>query len=385
MPQPCEDVFAPARLAALLHHFSEIDDDRENWRVAYPLKEVLFLVTCATIANCDDFEEIVAWGEHHLDFLGRFSDFHHGIPCARWLRDLMNRIDPALFARCFEAFVASMWPQQHDFIAIDGKTARRTHEKRKGLKALHTLSAYATTARLTLAQLSVPEKTNEITAIPDLLDTLAGAGQLGSAVVTIDAMGCQVAIAQKILDYGADYVLSLKGNQPTLEADVLDYFRTAPADEIVSTTTLEKGHGRIETRNYRASTNVDWIASDRRYPGEPRFPGIRTLVQVQRTTEQAGQISCETSIYLASTPLDIDRIAAAIRGHWGVEAMHWILDVQFKDDLSRYRQGYGAKNMAVVRRFALDLVRARKTKESVKTRRLIASWNPDFLLEILKG
>ncbi len=380
-----EPEFAPARLAVLLQHFAEIDDDRESWRVAYPLKEVLLLVTCATIANCDDFEAIVAWGEHHLDFLRRFSDFHHGVPCARWLRDLMNRIDPVLFARCFEAFVASMWPQRHDFIAIDDKTARRTHDKRKDLKALHTLSAYATSARLTLTQLSVPEKTNEITAIPDLLDTLAGAGQLDGAVVTIDAMGCQVAIAQKIIDHGADYVLSLKGNQPTLEADVLDYFRTAPAGEIVSTTTIEKDHGRIETRHYRASANVDWIASDRRYPGEPRFPGIKTLVQVHRTTEQAGQISCETSVYLASPPLDIDRIATAIRGHWGVEAMHWILDVQFKDDLSRYRQGYGAKNMAVVRRFALDLVRARKTKGSVKTRRLIATWSPDFLLHILNA
>lgn len=280
-----EPEFAPARLAVLLQHFAEIDDDRESWRVAHPLKEVLLLVTCATIANCDDFEAIVAWGEHHLDFLRRFGDFHHGVPCARWLRDLMNRIDPVLFARCFEAFVASMWPQRHGFIAIDGKTARRTHDKRKDLKALHTLSAYATSARLTLAQLSVPEKTNEITAIPDLLDTLAGAGQLDGAVVTIDAMGCQVAIAQKIIDHGADYVLSLKGNQPTLEADVLDYFRTAPAGEIVSTTTIEKDHGRIETRHYRASANVDWIASDRRYPGEPRFPGIKTLVQVHRTTE----------------------------------------------------------------------------------------------------
>jgi predicted transposase YbfD/YdcC len=385
MTQTVEPEFAPARLAALLQHFAQIDDDRESWRVAYPLKEVLLLVTCATVANCDDFEAIVAWGEHHLDFLRRFSDFHHGVPCARWLRDLMNRIDPVLFARCFEAFVASMWPQRHDFIAIDGKTARRTHDKRKAVKALHTLSAYATSARLTLAQLSVPEKTNEITAIPDLLDTLADAGQLDGAVVTIDAMGCQVAIAQKILDHGADYVLSLKGNQPTLEADVLDYFRTAPADEIVSTTTLEKGHGRIETRHYRASTNVGWIASDRRYPGEPRFPGIKTLVQVHRTTEQAGQISCETSVSLASLPLDIDRIAAAIRGHWGVEAMHWILDVQFKDDLSRYRQGHGAKNMAVVRRFALDLVRACNTKGSVKTRRLIATWSPAFLLQVLNA
>jgi hypothetical protein len=135
-------------------------------------------VTCATIATCDDFDEIVLWGEHHLDFLRRFSDFHHGVPCARWLRDLMNRIDPSLFARCFESFVAAMWPQRHDVIAIDGKTARRTHDKRKGLKALHTLSAYATNARLVLGQLSVPEKTNEITAIPEPLDTLEEAGQL---------------------------------------------------------------------------------------------------------------------------------------------------------------------------------------------------------------
>jgi predicted transposase YbfD/YdcC len=378
-----DPVFAPARLALLLQHFAEINDDRESWRVAYPLKEVLLLVTCATIASCDDFEAIVSWGEHHLTFLRRFSDFHHGVPCARWLRDLMNRIDPALFARCFEAFVASMWPGKHDFIAIDGKTARRTHDKAKGLKALHTLSAYATNARLTLAQRSVPEKTNEITAIPDLLDTLAAADQLAGAVVTIDAMGCQLAIAQKILDHGAHYVLSLKANQPTLEADVTDYFRTAPAAEIVSTTTLEKGHGRIETRRYVASNTVDWIASDRRYPGEPRFPAIATLIQVHSTTEQAGKITHETRTYIASLPLDIDKIAAAIRGHWGVESMHWILDVQFKDDLSRYRQGHGAKNMAVVRRFALDLVRTHKAKGSVKTRRLIATWDPKFLLQIL--
>jgi predicted transposase YbfD/YdcC len=383
MTMTSEPVFAPARLALLLQHFAKISDDRESWRVAYPLKEVLLLVTCATIASCDDFEAIVSWGEHHLAFLRRFSDFHHGVPCARWLRDLMNRIDPALFARCFEAFVASMWPNKHDFIAIDGKTARRTHDKSKGLKALHTLSAYATNARLTLAQLSVPEKTNEITAIPDLLDTLAEAGQLAGAVVTIDAMGCQVDIAQKILDHDAHYVLALKGNQPTLEADVVDYFKTAPPAEIVSITTVEKGHGRIETRRYVASTKVDWIASDRRYPGEPRFPGVATLIQVHSTTEQAGKTTRETRTYISSASLNIDRIAAAIRGHWGVESMHWILDVQFKDDLSRYRQGHGAKNMAVVRRFALDLIRALKAKGSVKTRRLIATWSPEFLQKVL--
>jgi predicted transposase YbfD/YdcC len=216
-----------ARLALLLKHFSELDDDREAWRVLYPIKEVLLLVVCATIASCDDFDDIIEWGEQHLDFLRRFSEFYHGIPCARWLRDLVNRIDPALFQRWFNSWVAAIWPDRHEFIAIDGKTARRTHDRRKGLKALHTLSAYATTARLTLAQLSVPEKTNEITAIPELLDQLAEHGQLEGALVTIDAMGCQVEIADKIVAHKADYLLALKGNQPTLEADVLDYFRTA--------------------------------------------------------------------------------------------------------------------------------------------------------------
>jgi hypothetical protein len=147
------------------------------------------------VVDTGPVDDIVAWGEEHLDFLRHFSDFHHGIPGERWLRCLVNQVDPALFGRCFTSWVAALWPGRHDFIAIDGKTARRTHDRRKGLKALHTLSAYATTARLTLAQLSVPKKTNEITAIPDLLDELAEADQLTGALVTIDAMGCQVAIA----------------------------------------------------------------------------------------------------------------------------------------------------------------------------------------------
>ncbi len=373
-----------ARLALLLQQFSELDDDREAWRVVYPIEEVLLLVSCATIASCDDFEDIVEWGEHHLDFLRQFSDFHHGIPCARWLRDLVNRIDPALFACCFKSWVAALWPGQHEFIAIDGKTARRTHDHRKGLKALHTLSAYATTARLTLAQLSVPEKTNEITAIPDLLDHLAKHGQLQGALVTIDAMGCQVEIADKIVAHKADYLLALKGNQPTLEADVVDYFRTAPAAELVTTTTVEKGHGRIETRTYTASKAVDWIVSERSYPGQPRFTTIKTIVKVDTRTEHADRSTFDTRTYISSTTLDIERIARAARGHWGVESMHWLLDVEFKDDLSRYRTGHGAKNMAIIRRFALDLVRNLKTKGSIKTRRKRAGWNTDFLLQVLQ-
>ncbi len=368
-----------ARLALLLQHFSELADVREPWRIMYPLQEVLLLVTCATIAGCDDFDDIAVWGGDHLDFLRQFSDFHYGIPCERWLRSLVNRIDPALFGRCFTSWVQALWPERHDVIAIDGKTARRTHDRRKGLKALHTLSAYATTARLTLAQTSVSEKSNEITAIPDLLDELADNRQLEGALVTIDAMGCQVGIADKIVAHKADYLLALKGNQPTLEADVEDYLRTAPAAEVVAKTTVEKGHGRIETRLYTASDKVDWIVSDRSYPGEPRFTTIKSILKVHSRTEYADRCSFDTRLYISSAPLDIERLAGAARAHWGVESMHWLLDVEFKDGLSRYRSGHGAKNMAIVR-----LVRANPTRRSIKTRRKRAGWNPKFLLEVLQ-
>ena len=373
-----------ARLAVLLKHFSQIDDEREPWRVVYPLAEVLLLMTCATIAACDDFEDIVAWGEQHLDFLRRYAEFHFGIPCVRWLQTLVNRIDPVLFGRCFESWIKELWPDRHDLIAIDGKTSRRTHDI-KGLKALHTLSAYASNARLVLGQLSVPEKTNEITAIPELLDHLAETDQLKGALVTIDAMGCQVAIADKIVEHQADYLLALKGNQPTLEAEVAEFFRSAPVQEVVGKTVVEKGHGRIETRTYTASSKIDWIVSDRSYPGEPRFTHIKTIVKVDLLTEYPDQSTTfDTRLYISSAALDIDRLANAVRGHWGVESMHWLLDVEFKDDLSRYRSGHGAKNMAIVRRFALGLVRANKSKRSVKTRRKLAGWSPNYLLELLQ-
>src|SRR5271154_6321840 len=373
-----------ARVALLLEHFSRVEGEGEAWRVVYPLSEVLLLLTCATIASCDDFDEIAAWGNHQLDLLRKFAPYYHGIPCERWLRALVNRVDPQTFAHCFEDWIRALWPGRHILIAIDGKTSRRTHDKRKGLKALHTLSAYATNAHLTLAQLSVPEKTNEITAIPVLLDHLAERKQLEGALVTIDAMGCQVEIAAKIIEHKADFLLPLKGNQPTLEAEVGAYFETAPADELVSKATVEKGHGRIETRLYTASKVVDWLKSERSYPGRPRFEGIQTILRVVNRTEYADRCTFDTRLYISCAPLDIQRLAAGSRGHWGVESMHWVLDVEFKDDLSRYRAGHGAKNMAVVRRFALGLIRADKAKGSIKTRRKSASWNTQFLLEILQ-
>jgi predicted transposase YbfD/YdcC len=379
-----DDMGPKARVAALLRDFSRLEDARERRRIMYPLSEMLLLVTCATISSCDDFDDIAAWGEHHLDFLRRFCPFHFGIPCVRWLRTLVNRVDPALFAQCFDSWTASLWPDPHKFIAIDGKTARRTHDKGKGLKALHTLSAYATHARLSLAQLCVPEKTNEITAIPDLLDLLDERGQLKGALVSIDAMGTQADIAAKIIDCKADFLLPLKGNQPTLEAETIDYFRTAPAAEILTKTTVEKGHGRIETRIFAVSGVVGWIAPDRAYPGAPRFDGIKSIAKAVNRCEYKDRCTIDTRYYICSAAPDIERIAEGVRGHWGVESLHWILDVEFKDDLSRYRTGHGAKNMAVIRRFAINMVRADKSKGSVKTKRKSAGWNTDFLMEILQ-
>ncbi len=180
---------------------------------------------------------------------------------------------------------------------------------------MHTLSAYATNARLTLAQLSVPEKSNEITAIPELLDHLAATGQLEGALVTIDAMGCQVEIAAKIVHRKADFMLALKGNHPTLESEIEEYFNTAPQSELVTKTIVEKGHGRIETGIYTASCNVGWIAAGKSYPGQPRFEHIDTLVKALNRTEYADRCTFDTRLYISSAPLDIGRLADASRGH----------------------------------------------------------------------
>ena len=241
------------QLRLLLDHLATIKDTRQSWKVAYPLREVLFLVVCGTIASGDDYDDIVDWGEAHLSFLRRFSEFHYGIPCADWLRTVMNRIDPELFAACFSSWVAECWPGQPDLVAIDGKTSRRSHDRKRGQKALHLVSAFATTRQLVLGQEATDEKSNEITAIPALVERL----DLEGALVSIDAMGCNPNIAQSILDAKADYLLAVKDNQPTLHADIKSYFDTAPSDQLKRSQTTEKGHGRLEIRTHTVSHEVD--------------------------------------------------------------------------------------------------------------------------------
>jgi hypothetical protein len=216
------------RLRLLLEHFSRIKDTRQCWKVAYPLREVLFLVVCGTIAGGDDYDDIVDWGEAHLCFLRGFAEFHHGIPCADWLRCIMNRIDPNLFMDSFTSWVAACWPNKLDLVAVDGKTSRRTHNHKTGRKALHLVSAFATNSRLVLGQEAIEEKSNEITAIAALMERLDVKG----ALVSVDAMGCNATVARSILDAEADYLLAVKDNQPTLHAEIESYFETAPSNEV---------------------------------------------------------------------------------------------------------------------------------------------------------
>lgn len=373
------DMSPKPRLRTLLEHFAVISDPRQSWKVMYPLREVILLVVCATIADCDDYDEIALWGETHLDFLRDLSEFHYGVPCEDWLRDLMNRIDPALFRACFEAWVAERWPQAAGLVALDGKTSRGSRDLAGERKALHLVSAFATDRDLVLGQEAVSEKSNEITAIPLLLERLA----LDGALVTIDAMGCNPSIARNILDAKADYLLAVKDNQPTLHAEIESYFETAPAEELQVFEDIDKGHGRIEIRACRVSTAIDWLRPDRAFPGAFRFPEVAAIAVIDTRVENRGKVTTARRSYISSRPLSARDLAQAARSHWGIEnRLHWVLDVDFGEDRSRLT-GHGAHNMAIVRHFAINLVRTLADKISIKSRRKCASWDTKYLLSIL--
>jgi predicted transposase YbfD/YdcC len=376
---------AAPRARSLLEHFSAIRDDRQPCKVMYPLSEVLLLVVCGTMAACDDYDDIVLWGKKHLDFLRGLQEYHHGIPCADWLRVVMNRIDPELFASCFLNFVAERLPGAVGQIAIDGKTSRRSHDRGKGQAALHLVSAYATTHSLVLGQRAVAEKSNEIKAIPLLLDELAASGALAGSLVSIDAMGCQSDIAEKIVDLDGDYLLATKDNQKTAHAEIQLYFDGAPGHEIDLMAETEKSHGRIETRRHLVSHRVDWMSGKQRYPDEPRFKGLKTIAMIETRIEALGEIRTERRCYISSRLLTAKALAEAARAHWAIEnGLHWVLDVEFKEDQSRLRRGHGAKNMARVRHLALNLIRAAPGKTSIKGKRKLATWDTNYLQSALQ-
>jgi predicted transposase YbfD/YdcC len=402
---PC-DFGERSRLRALLDHFSIIGDEREPHRVAYPLAELLLLAVCGTIADCDDYENIAGWGAAHLDFLRQFLPFHHGVPSGRWLTIMMNRVNPALFSACFSDWVRACWPERPDLVAIDGKTLRRSHDRGLDQPALHLVSAFATTGALVLGQEAVSDKSNELSAIPVLLERLAADGGLKGAVVSIDAVACNAAIAQTIRDAGADYLFAVKANQPTLRGEIELFFTDAPQASLERFADVDKGHGRIEQRAVTLAREVDWLSAERRFPGELRLPHVAAIVKVESRTHLKDRSRFDTRYYISSAETSAERAAKAVRGHWRIEnQLHWTLDVVFNEDQSRLRKGHGANNMAVVRHFAINLVRQvdeaarpprtglrRKTKKppapqktSIKLRRKIAGWDTRYLAAVLNA
>lgn len=373
-----------SRLACLLDQFAAIPDPRDPRYVAHPLPEIMLLVVCGTICDCDDFDLIADWGEAHLAFLRRFLPYHHGVPCGRWLNIMINRTGPALFQAAFTAWVKETWPERPDLIAIDGKTSRRSHDHAEGAKALHLVSAFATTSRLVLGQEPTQEKSGETTAIPALLKRLADDDGLKGALISIDAIATNPAIAQAIHDTGADYLLAVKANQATIRQEIEDYFADAPPDRLACHYEADKGHGRIEERTVTVSAETDWLQGARHFPGELRLPEAKCILRVKARTHLKDHCRTDTRYYISSRRLTPEAAAHAVRGHWAIEnSLHWTLDTVFHDDLRRNRKGHGAINMAIVRHFAFNLVRKLNDKRSLKNRRKRAGWDTKHLSAIL--
>lgn len=367
---------------SILDHFSALSDPRQQWRVVYPLREILLVVLSATLCGMEDFVETKLWGEQRLPFLRRFLPFERGIPAHDTLNDVINGLDADLFKACFANWVEALRDGDPEIVAIDGKTSRRSHARSKGREPLHMVSAWACRQRLVLGQEAVAGKSNEIDAIPLLLERL----ELAGALVTIDAIGTQTKIADAIVRRGGDYLLALKANRPATHADVASFFADPPQDMLQPHfETTDNDHGRLERRRCLVCHDVGWLFSDRRFPDEPRFPHLAMIGMVETIVERDGKAQHKRRYYLSSAKLDARTFAAAVRSHWDVEnRLHWVLDVVFHDDLARLRTGNGPNNMALVRHIAMNLVRNPKDRHSLKVRRKLANLNPDYLETLIR-
>ena len=367
---------------ALLDQFCTLEDPRQAWKVVYPLPEILLAVLCAVMAGADDFVEIERWANRKLDFLRRFLPFEDGIPSHDTLNDVINALPAEAFSECFIAWVAGLCEDAPDIVAIDGKTSRRAHNRSQGQNPLHLVSAWASRQRLVLGQQACAEKSNEITAIPALLNR----SELTGALVTIDAMGCQTRIAKAIRDKGADYLLALKDNWPALSAEAKRFFADADPATLDRHQTTDNDHGRLEIRRHAVCHDVQWLTADRRFPGEWCFEGLAMIARVEAETIRDGKTCLERRYYLSSARLSARQFAAAVRAHWHVEnRLHWVMDVVFHDDLMRLRTDNGPANMAAVRHMSLNLIRSIPDKASLKVRRKTIGWDDNYLAAALSS
>jgi len=371
---------------ALTEHFATLDDPRVERTKLHPLLSIVTIAICAVIAGAESWDDIAEFGEAKASWFATFLDLPHGIPSHDTFNRVFAALDPVQFRACFLHWmqaVAAVLPAQ--VIACDGKTVRGSRDTSTGQQAIHLVSAWAAANRLVLAQLKVDAKSNEITALPELLGQLALAG----CIVTIDAMGCQREIAQQILDQGGDYVLGLKGNQGTLHKDVELSFSLAQTDGFAGVShdqaeTVSKGHGRIETRRHWViddAATIAWLQERHSWPGL----GAVGMVEAERRIGR--ERTREQRYYLLNRPLAASALGEAVRSHWGIEnCVHFVLDVSFHEDQSRIRAGHAAENFAVLRHIALNLLQQQQTKRlSVKTKRKKAGWDNAYLLQVLCG
>jgi predicted transposase YbfD/YdcC len=365
---------------SLMTHFAPLEDPRCALKRRHNLFDMIVMAIAATLCGADGWVQIAEFGRSKQAWLERFLELPNGIPAHDTFGRVFSLLQPEAFEACFRNWVEAIREViPGEVIAIDGKTLRRSHDRGKGLAALHVVSAWATANRVVLGQVVTEAKSNEITAIPQVLELL----DLNGCIVTIDAMGCQSAIAEQIVAQGGRYVLALKGNQGTLAAEVEEAFIEADAQEYVGLDapfleTIEQGHGRRETRRYRTLGDLSGV------PRRALWKAMDMIGMVESEREVNGVITRETRFYIGAIGTDVETFARAVRGHWGVEnQLHWSLDVSFNEDGSRVRDPEARENLALIRRIALTRLQHDETKLGIQSKRLKAAWNERYLTKLL--
>ncbi|MBD9359444.1 ISAs1 family transposase [Methylomonas fluvii] len=364
--------------ASILQHFANLADPRINRQKKHQLQDIFFITLCAVICGADNWVEIEEYGCAKEDWFTEQLGLTNGIPSHDTFGAVFAAIDPTQFSECFSRWVADLAAlTEGEIIAIDGKCLRRSIDSSSKKAAIHLVSAWAQQNRLVLGQVKVDDKSNEITAIPKLLERLDIAG----AVITIDAMGCQKKIAEQIVRQGGNYVLSLKGNQGSLLDDVETFFTSALAPDAVAVG-VDGEHGRLETRTIAATDDIGWLRE------RHDWPGLNSILAVTLRQESGQTIREDTRYFISSLKADDHRhLANAVRAHWSIENnLHWVLDVAFDEDRNRTRQGHSAANLAVIRHIALNLLKNETSRKvGIKVKRKRAGWDNDYLLRLIRG
>jgi predicted transposase YbfD/YdcC len=363
-------------------HFGAVRDPRVERNKLYPLMEILLLVVCATASGADGWEAMEEFGKEKLDWLRKFAPFANGIPSHDCIANVISRLNPKTFQACFISWTRAVAQATNgEVVAVDGKTARGSRDRRRGRSALHMVSAWGSRNRLVLGQEATEEKSNEITAIPKLLQLL----ELKGCIVTIDAMGCQTKIAAQIVEQGGDYVLGLKGNQSTLHEEVEEFFTTAREGDFAGvkhdyTEETDKDHGRLEVRRY-------WIAEElATLSDSARWKGLCSIGMVERECWIEQTHSIERRFFINSIEADAKRFAEAVRGHWGVEnRLHWRLDVVFREDANRIRKGNAPAILTTIRHLCMNLFEQEPSKLRLAKKRRKATWNDDYRAKVVFG